>query len=365
MRKRVVLVIAILLLIVFGRLLVSLVNLTPVLFQYLFNNEITLKTKEDRINMLLLGIGGGTHEGPNLTDTIIFASIDPKLHKISLVSVPRDLWVPDLRAKINTAYAIGEERQKGGGLTLTKAAVSKIMNQQIDYGIRVDFTGFVKAVDLVGGIDVTVDRAFDDYEYPVEGKENDLCGRSQEEIDQLATQSAQTDLDIFPCRYEHIHFDKGQTHMDGKTALKFVRSRHALGEEGTDFARSNRQEKVIAAFKAKVFSLGTLLNPLKLVSLYQAVRDNVDTDIQQTEFDDFAKLAQKERDAKLETIVIDIGDAKIKREGLLLNPPITKEYENQWVLIPTAGNGNFSQIQKVISCEIKEDCRPAPTKSSR
>lgn len=360
MRKRVIIVIAIMLLIISGKFLVQFASFAPVLFQYFFNKEITLKQKDNRINILLLGIGGGKHEGPNLTDTIIFASVDPSKDKVTLVSIPRDLWAPDLRAKINTAYAFGEGKEKGGGLKLAKAAVGKIVNQDVTYGILVDFEGFVKAVDLIGGINFTVDTAFDDYEYPIEGKENDLCGHTEEELPLLATMSSQ--LEAFPCRYSHIHFDKGETHMDGKTALQFVRSRHAKGDEGTDFARSKRQEKVIAAVKTKVFSIQTLLNPIKLISLYEAMRDNIDTDINQSEFDDFAKLAQQEKDAKLTTLVIDYGDEKTKRPGLLINPQISEAYENQWVLIPRVGNGNFAEIQKIVSCEItKANCSISPT----
>src|SRR5205814_7952897 len=107
------------------------------------DKKIQLKeTTENRVNVLLLGIGGGTHEGPDLTDTIIFVSIDPNTKKITMVTIPRDLWVPELRAKINTAYTFGEEKQKGGGLVLTKATIGKVLNQQPDYAIKIDFSGF-------------------------------------------------------------------------------------------------------------------------------------------------------------------------------------------------------------------------------
>ena len=67
--------------------------------------------------------------------------------------------------------------------------------------------------------------------------------------------------------------------MDGKTALTFVRSRHAEGEEGSDFARSKRQEKIIQAFKDKLFSFQTIINPAKIISLYDILKDSIDTDI--------------------------------------------------------------------------------------
>lgn len=352
-RNPVILVLFFLILIIGIIFLVKGARLLPVVIDLVFKKEITLKrTDENRVNVLLLGIGGGKHDGPNLTDTIIFASIDPNSKKTTIVSVPRDLWVPELKAKINTAYAFGEDKREGGGLTLAKATLSKIIGQRIDYAVRVDFAGFVKAVDMVGGLDLTVDTALDDSEYPVSGKEEDTCGFEGEEFEKRATESSQ--LEAFPCRYEHIQFGKGAAHMDGETALRFVRSRHAKGFEGTDFARSKRQEKVIRAFKEKVFSAGTLLNPIKVVSLVNILSDSIDTDIIEDEYGDFIKLAQKVQKGSLQSVVLDYGNENQKRYGLLLNPPITQEYRNQWVLIPRIGSGNYKEIQSFIVCMIEK-----------
>jgi polyisoprenyl-teichoic acid--peptidoglycan teichoic acid transferase len=359
-RKRVLLFILSLFGIVFLAAIILGAKYFPMLYQLLFQKEITLKQTDARVNILLLGIGGGKHDGPNLTDTIIFASIDPKNQKVTLVSVPRDLWVSDLGAKINTAYAFGENRKKGGGLVLTKAITEKVVGQDVDYGFRIDFNGFIKAVDMIGGIDVPVDRSFDDPEYPITGKENDLCDHTEEDLEMLATASSQ--LEAFPCRYEALHFDEGMQHMDGETALKFVRSRHATGAEGTDFARSKRQEKVITAFKDKLLSAQTLLNPVKLIQLYGVVKDSIDTDIKEEEFDDFFKLFQKMEKAKLQSIVLDYGDENTSQPGLLLNPPISDEFKGQWVIIPRVGNGNYREIHDHVSCVIeRETCQITQT----
>ncbi len=320
------------------------------MFQLIFNRDITLKKTDDRINILLLGIGGEKHQGPELTDTVIFASLSPIKNDVTLVSIPRDLWIEDLKQKINYSYAFGESKKKGGGLILTKAVVAKILDQPVDYGIRVDFEGFVKAIDLAGGLDIKVEKALDDYEYPIAGKEDDSCGHTDEELVTLATASSQ--LEAFPCRYTHIRFDEGLQHMDGQKALQFVRSRHAEGEEGTDFARSKRQELVIKAFKDKVFSVGTLLNPAKVLSFYEILQKSIDTDIKQDEFDDFIRLAQKMKTAKIKSSVLDFGDSENNKSGLLINPPISRDYNGLWVLIPKIGNGNFSEIQKYVKCEI-------------
>lgn len=326
----------------------------------IFNNSINFKREDEKLNILILGIGGGKHEGPNLTDTIIFASIDADTKKITLISIPRDFWSPDLDAKINTAYAFAEEKDKGSGLNVARDAVGEILGQPIDYVIRLDFDGFVKAVDLIGGLDVEVERSFDDYEYPISGKEEDACGKSEEEVEKLAT--AESQLEAFPCRYEHLSFAKGRQFMDGETALKYVRSRHGSGGEGSDFARSKRQEQVISSFRDKVFSLGTILNPVKLVSLYDVLKGSIDTDIRQDEYDDFIKLAKKMEDAKIESVVLDIGDPSNERYGLLTNPLSREPYRGQWVIVPRLGNGDFTEIQEVVKCSLNgERCEITET----
>ncbi|MCL5435210.1 MAG: LCP family protein [Patescibacteria group bacterium] len=359
-KKFIPIIIISVLLIFVGKLILSNLNVFPFMFQLIFNRDIQLKQSASRINILLLGIGGGTHDGPDLTDTIIFASLDEKNNKVTLVSIPRDLWSPELNQKINTAYTIGESKKKGGGLTLAEAAVAKITGQNIDYGVRIDFSGFVKAIDIVGGLNVNVDNAFDDYQYPIDGKEEDPCGHNQNELEALATAASQ--LEAFPCRYKHLHFDKGPQRMDGKAALEFVRSRHGQGDEGTDFSRSRRQEKVIKAFKEKALSAETLLNPAKIISLYETLKSSIDTDIKQDEFDDFIRLAQKMKTAKIQSTVLDYGDEQKQRQGLLQNPQPSSDYNYEWVLIPRIGNGNYKEIQKYIDCEIKTGNCPVSAK---
>jgi polyisoprenyl-teichoic acid--peptidoglycan teichoic acid transferase len=356
-RKRAIAVIFILFLFLAGGFLVQTGKYIPALLQLLFQKEIHLKTTDEKnINILLLGIGGGTHDGPDLTDTMIFASIDPASKKVTMVSIPRDLWMPELAQKINFAYADGEVKQAGGGIVAAKAAVQKLLGQDIDYVLRIDFDGFIKAVDMVGGLEVTVDKTLDDYKYPITGKETDSCGLDDEKIASLSAEIATgsaSENEAFPCRYEHLHFDKGEQEMSGLEALKFVRSRHGENGEGSDFARSKRQEKVISAFKDKIFSVGTFLNPVKIVSLSNVLQSSIDTNIKENEYDDFVKLAQKLKGATLTSVVLDIGDESEGRFGILEQPPISKIYNNQYVLIPRVGNGNYSEIEEYVDCVIE------------
>ena len=71
----------------------KIIKYIPVLYDLAFKKEIALRQSDQRINILLLGIGGGKHDGPNLTDTLILASVDPQTNKVTLISVPRDLWI--------------------------------------------------------------------------------------------------------------------------------------------------------------------------------------------------------------------------------------------------------------------------------
>lgn len=355
MLKKTIIVFAVLFLIFFGKVIITTLQLSPFFFQVFFNQNINLKKTQDKINILLLGVGGGAHEGPALTDTIIFSSVDPKNNKVTLVSIPRDLWIVDLNGRINTVYANAEYKKKGGGVIVSSIIVSKIVKQPIDYVVRIDFNGFVKAVDLLGGINVNVINEFDDYQYPLAGYENDPCGNTDLELKKLATASSQ--LEAFPCRYKHIHFGKGIQLMNGEESLEFVRSRYASGEEGSDFARSKRQEEVIKAVKDKVFSLNVLINPSLLVDSYNILKDSIDTNIKEDEFDDFIKLANKMKNANIQNAVLDYGDEEKNRPGLLMHPDVTEEYNNEWVLIPRIGNNNFSEIQKYVECEMKiGDC---------
>lgn len=356
-RKRVKVFFVCIVLFLLGLGVFQVLKTMPFLWDTVTKKEIALKkTPEKKINILILGVGGGDHDGPDLTDTIIFAAIDPEKKKVQMVSLPRDLWNPEINAKINSTYTLAEEKEKGTGLEATKERISYVLGQPIDYAVKINFDGFVKAVNMVGGLDVKVDRTLDDYAYPREGRENDPCGLTEEQIASVSAQIASGsagESESFPCRYEHLHVGKGNQHLDGVTALKFVRSRHAMGKEGSDFSRSKRQEKVISAFKQKIFSVGTILNPAKASSLFAIFKENLEMDIKESEYDDFIRLAQSLKGASIKSTVIDTGDGEEERFGLLINPPISPLYGMQWVLAPRAGADDYTEIQQYVACYLK------------
>lgn len=273
----------------------------------------SLPNHSGRTNFLLLGIAGGNHEGADLTDTIIFASINNSTGDTLLVSIPRDLWIPSLRAKVNTAFHYGEEKQPGkGGFILAKSAISEAIDQPVDFVALINFSVFEKAIDTVEGIDIIVDHAFTDLKYPISGRETDPCE---------------------PCRYQTVSFSAGSQHLDGATALKFVRSRNAQGDEGTDFARSARQEKVISAFKQKLLS-----SPTKILQLKSVLSDGIVTDISPNLYFPLARLGLKVARTKLRVAAIT--------EPLVYNPPVSALQDYQWVLLPK--DNDFSVVASYI-----------------
>ncbi|MFI5205717.1 MAG: LCP family protein, partial [Candidatus Paceibacterales bacterium] len=278
--------------------------------QFLTNSG--LKSDNNRINILLMGIGGPGHDGPYLTDTMILASINKDGKDAVLITIPRDIWLSDQKEKINAVYA-----NSNNNLSLTEQTISTLFGIPIHYAAVLDFSGFEKAVDLVGGLDINVDNSFTDYKYPIAGKEDDTCGIDiqtkleggvQNVYFKDATGSATLlteQNDPFTCRYETLTFKAGPNHMDGVTALKFVRSRHALGPEGSDFARSARQEKVLLAFRQKVLSANTLLNPQKIIDLVSTFGKSVNTDITSDEVPLFLNLFPKVNQNTVRKISLD------------------------------------------------------------
>lgn len=318
-----------------------------------------LKSYHGRTNILLLGIGGQGHDGPNLSDTMILASIDKDGKDPVLISIPRDLWAPTINAKINAAYAFGQEKDDNG-LELAKKTFSDLFGIPIHYAARIDFSGFEKAVDLVDGLDITVDKSFVDTMYPISGKENDLCGLTIETQDifgiptkvvKEATGTAivldqiTDDNNPFTCRFETLKFSQGPVHMDGETALKFVRSRHGANDEGSDFARSARQQKVILAFRQKVMSTETLLSPPTIIELIKTFDKSIDTDITSNEIPLFVKLTQKVDPTTLRHVVLDTG-----RDESVLDEGDPTNYGGQYVLDPKTNN--WSDLAEYVQGEI-------------
>ena len=225
-----------------------------------------------------------------------------------------------------------------------------------------------------------MEKSFDDYNYPIEGKENDLCGYEEKEIDfsedqakqlgiepgkkkvfvapdgKIATDSAQEDMGAkyFTCRYEHLKFTKGLIRMDGDMALKFVRSRHGTNGQGSDFTRSMRQQKVIEAIKGKILSFETLTNPDKISQLIETFDRSLDTDILVKDILELYKLSKKVE--SMHSFVID------DRTSLLVNPP-RAEYGGAYVLV--SQDDDFNSVQGYVKKILEGETKYEATASAR
>lgn len=280
---------------------------------FVFTPDANIEAISGRTNILILGKGGEEHEAPDLTDTIIFASVSHEKGGISLISLPRDIWISELRAKLNSAYYWGNQKEEGGGIVLAKSTVEEIVGEPIHYGLIVDFSSFKEVIDDLGGVEVEVENSFTDERYPIPGKEDAECDGDPE----------------FACRYETVSFKEGTRMMDGETALKFARSRNAEGDEGTDIARARRQQKIIAAVQKKVLSPSTIFSPRKVRKLFGLAGESIETDITPQAGAILARRLLQAR-GSIDSHVLD--------GGYLENPPVSSRYDNLYVFIPTAGD---------------------------
>lgn len=248
-------------------------------------NPNTLKGEGDgRINILILGMGGVNHKGGLLTDTIMVLSVDPKNKEAAFLSVPRDLYIARYPkpltggGKINNVHAFGEQNKiPGGGPAAAKQAVADLLDLPIHYFFRADFEGFKKIVDVLGGVTVQVEKGFYDPLFPAPNM-----------ID-----------------YEPFTIAAGRQKMDGKTALKYARSRHGSNGEGSDFARSKRQQQVLVAIKEKAFSANVLANPSKLIEITNILGNHIKLDLSVRELERIYEIAKNIPKDKMVSKVLD------------------------------------------------------------
>lgn len=278
-----------------------------------FVNSYISSDSQKAINILLLGKSGGDNTAPDLTDTIMIFSINPSREAIDVISVPRDIWISSIRAKLNSAYYWGKEQKPEEPFLLVKDILKEISGIEIDGVVLVDFEALRGLVDSVGGIEVEVERDFTDKMYPIMGKENDLCGGDR----------------TYSCRYETIEFKKGLNVMNGETVLKYVRSRNAEGDEGTDLARAVRQQRVILALKEKLTRPATIFSFWNYKKITAVIFANIKTDLEVKSLGQIAKSAS----VSLKSI-----KSHVVPEDYLVSPKADAKYDMQYVFIPKKGN---------------------------
>lgn len=276
-----------------------------------FNSGNIKGQKDGRTNILLLGMGGKNHPGGLLSDTMIVISINYTDKKIGMISIPRDLWVPIPgfgHAKINEAHSDGENNKTttGGGGALASRTVENVLGIPIHYYVALDFEGFKKIVDTVGGVDVYVEKAINDPYYPA--------------------------ADMI--HYDPFSISAGEHHLDGALALKYARSR----ETTSDFDRSRRQMQVMMAVREKVMTLGILANPQKITDLINILGDHIRTNMQISEIRALWDVGKTLDTANIINKVFDTSSG-----GPLLASTDSRGY----YIYPRKGIDNFSELQKI------------------
>lgn len=299
-------VITILVLVVMGLYIYHVVAKDNQITGFIFGQEIKGKDS-GRTNILIMGMGGAGHPGGSLTDGIEVLSINWHTNQLAMLSIPRDLYVdiPDYGySKINSAYAIGQEKN-GNGSELTTETLSQILNIPIHYYVTVDFSAFVTIIDTIGGIDIDVEKTINDPYYPAE--------------DMIA--------------YDPFTITAGSHHLDGTIALKYARSR----ETTSDFDRAKRQQQIILAVKDKILSLETLSSPAKISTLLNTVSEHVKTNLTVSEI---TSLWQEISAIGTSNIISD--NLENSEDGLLVN---STSKAGAYILIPRAGLGDYQDIQ--------------------
>ncbi|MDB4979028.1 MAG: cell envelope-related transcriptional attenuator [Candidatus Peribacteria bacterium] len=275
-------------------------------------------------NFLVLGQGDDSHQGVDLTDTMMIASVDTKTKSVVMVSIPRDLYFTKT-AKMGTGRVNGlyrdyknylQHRQGMSKNDASQAAMKELATElgdtfgvQIHRVVKVDFIGFQQAVDAIGGIDIEVPQAIHDTTYPGENYS-----------------------------YTTFAIEAGPHHLDGETALQYARSRHST----SDFSRSARQQQIIAAIVTRAREKGVLTSPSTLTNLYKSISDNMETTMSLTELIGAAKLGMDIDRSRIITAQINDTNGQSTNAsapgGFLYTPP-RENFGGAFVLLPVAYHG--------------------------
>lgn len=273
--------------------------------------ELKVDSK-NHTNFLLAGTGGIGHEGEDLTDTLIIGSMNHSAHTVSLFSMPRDLYIESSIGgfRVNRLYEQGKIKWGGKeALDFLKTSIERIAGIDIHYVLRADFEALKNVVDKIGGIDVNVEEKIIDTQYPLDGTYD----------------------------FETFSLNAGEQHLDGETALKYVRSRHST----SDFDRSRRQQQVLIAIKDKV--RGKFNQKGLVKDLYYELKEHVSTDMSLREMLSVLDFAAQ-WDSK-NILTATLNDEPEFRGGFLYTP-LRELYGGAFVLLP-AGD-TFENMQKYL-----------------
>ena len=275
----------------------------------------------ERVNVLMVGYGGGEHDGAFLADSIQILSIDPLTDTTTTVPIPRDLWIEgvasyDRSAKVNQVFSAGNS---SGGIdragSLLAEVLSEVTGLAIGHWLSIDFVGFSSMVDAVGGVTVDNPVAF--------------AYTSTEE------QHAAGDWNIGS-------FEAGQIHLDGEQALAYSRARYtSVFSESNDFARSVRQARILGALRQELGD-GGVTSLVPGLRLMDAMEGQVRTDLSAIDLALLSSHLASDRRVEL-------------AEGPVLTA--TSNSDGAYILVPTgwSGPGDYGGLQAYLSNQLSTD----------
>jgi LCP family protein required for cell wall assembly len=278
-----------------------------------------------RVDVVVLGYGGAGHDGAYLSDSLMVMSLAPGDHATTLISVPRDLWVQvppnsGQYAKLNTAFADGMANgygsqppgQMAGGLEAA-AKVSDVTGLNVPYFMTINFQGFRNLVNALGGVDIDVPTAFT-ANYPINDDPQINAG------------------------WKVIHFNTGMQHMNGEQAIEYARARYVIApaSEGSDFARSARQQLLIRAIASRMRSPSAWPG---LSNAMNALQSAIYTNLSLADLTAF-------------TLKLDLNHAAhvgLSESNVLAS---STSSDGQDILLPQ--NGDWDAIKQYVSSNLKQ-----------
>jgi LCP family protein required for cell wall assembly len=287
--------------------------------------SVAWKLQHDQpINLLLLARGGAGNDNPNVTDTIMVVSLQPRSRRALVVSLPRVAWVAipappngDVSGKLYSAYALAVHQDNAalgrdwqsptGAGDLAAATVSRMTGLPIDYWVVIDIEGFRSIIDAVGGVRITVPVALDDPSYPV-----DDTGRVM-----------------------RVRIAAGDQILDGSHALQYARSRLSTSEAD----RSQRQQQVLVATLARLHALSS--SP-RVVLLIGDLQGRLLTNLRLSDARQLAALAGGVDDGHIRRVIVDQSNFMV-----LQTLPRGDE-----ILLPR--DGDYAALRRYLAATVQE-----------
>ncbi|MET9967063.1 LCP family protein [Streptomyces sp. NPDC006356] len=256
------------------------------------------------LNILVLGsdsrsgaenheLGGGSGDSGARSDTAMVVHVDPGRTAATVVSIPRDTLVTRpscplssggttreaYNTMFNSAYAVG-------GPVCAVKTVESLTGVRMDHYLEIDFTGFAKLVDALGGVTVTTDEDIDDED-------------------------------------SHLTLAAGTHHLDGERALALARTRHGIGD-GSDLGRIGLQQNLVKALLDQISTTSLLTDPAKLYRVADAVTAGLTTDTGLDSLNELMSLGQSLRGLTsdtVRTVTMPVAPAPSDRNRVVAEEP--------------------------------------------